>query len=122
MESAAVGICAGLFVGLKLSRWAFPRLEVEKLVGRSWILHPVDGLVVVHDVHVRKLEHVVQESREGVFIFLPLKPCRVEVKAEGCSVGVIASLEVVSEHLKDVVSVQVGRALIGINARHVIAL
>jgi hypothetical protein len=53
---------AGQLFGVELSHCALPRLELGQLVNRRWCLHPLDGLIVGHEVYVGHFLEVVKES------------------------------------------------------------
>lgn len=111
-EFAGVRQIARHFGRFELLALAVPRLELVDGVGGRRVAHPLDGLVVGHEVDVLHLGHVVHEPLERVEILGLAEPRRVEVHAVGRPVGRVVALEVVVEHFVDILPAEVGRAAV----------
>ena len=87
--------------------WTLPRFESLDLVQCCWILHPLDGLVGRHKVHVLSLGHIVHEALEGFQVLWVSEPRRVEVETIGRPIRGKVAVEVVHKHPVDVLSVHI---------------
>lgn len=83
----------------------FPFLEVSETSQFGGVLHPLDDLEHGDEVDVIAGQHVVHELDESSFEFLlALKPRSREVKAERSAVGVEVTIEVVLQHLTELLT------------------
>ena len=118
-ELAEVRVVAGHEVGVDVLL-ALPGLEVAHLRQRGRRPHPLYRLVVRDEVHVRLLHELVDEAQKDPEVLLLLEPDRVEVDPEWRFVALVVAVEVVHEHVEDLVVRQVRRA--GVHHRARVAL
>lgn len=86
-----------------------PWVKVIQLWKGSRWTHPFDRLVVCHEIDVRFLQQLVNESKEDTEILLLFEPYGVEIDAEWCFVALVVTIEIVHEHVKDFVIRQMSR-------------
>lgn len=83
----------------------FPFLEVSETGQFGGVLHPLDDLQHGDEVDVIASQHLVHELDEGRFEFLlAFQPRSGEVETERSAVGREVTVEVVSEHLTELVA------------------
>lgn len=69
------------FCRFKLLSFATPWIELIQCVGRRRISHPLDCLVVGHEVNIRHFCHIIHESAKCGHIFRFPEPRRMEIQA-----------------------------------------
>jgi len=83
----------------------FPFLEVSQTSQLGGVLHPLDDLEHGDEVNVITGQHLFHELDEGSSEFLlALEPRSGEVETEGSAVGVEVAVEVVLQHLIELVT------------------
>lgn len=99
-ELAKVGVVASDQVGVNLAL-TIPRFERVQIGESSWVAHPLNRLVVGHEIDILLCDKLIDEAKEDLQVLLLFEPSRVEVDTEWRPIGLVVAVEVVHEQVKN---------------------